>query len=386
MRHVVLGGTGMMGRIAVRDLYESTRDEIVIAARDGERAQAMARRYGRRVEGVALDVTSVAETARVLESGDVAVNCVQYYYNLHVMRAAHRAGVHYLDLGGLFHMTRKQLRQHTRWKKAGLTAVLGMGSTPGITNVLARWGVEQLDKVRETHIRVGSVDRSKRVGRGFEVPYAIQTLFDEFTLKPYVYTKGGLRQVAPLTGLEEFQFPRPVGRRMGFYTLHSELATFPQSFRARGLREASFRVSFEKELVDAVKALVRAGMASRKPVEAHGLREKPREFVEHVLQAQPKPRVVKLEDYEVLSVELRGTQGGRARRFYAECLARAKPEWGAAAGDVDTGTPPSIVAQMLAHGAIEQTGVLPPEACVPPQPFFKELGKRGMRVWRRGAR
>ena len=63
-----------------------------------------------------------------------------------------------------------------------------------------------------------------------------------------------------------------------------------------------------------------------------------------------------------------------------DCHARSNTRWHASAGDVDTGCPPSIVAQMIATGAITQRGVLPPEVAVPVAPFFAELGKRGMKI------
>ncbi len=47
------------------------------------------------------------------------------------MRAALQVGAHYLDLGGLFHVTGEQLELDAEFREAGLLAVLGMGSTPG---------------------------------------------------------------------------------------------------------------------------------------------------------------------------------------------------------------------------------------------------------------
>jgi saccharopine dehydrogenase-like NADP-dependent oxidoreductase len=46
----------------------------------------------------------------------------------------------------------------------------------------------------------------------------------------------------------------------------------------------------------------------------------------------------------------------------------------------DTSVPPSIVANWLATGKISKRGTLPPEACVDPEPFFRELGRRKIMV------
>lgn len=386
MRFVVLGGTGMMGRIAVRDLFESGKGEIVLAGTDRKRAEAAADAYrSGRVEGAGIDVKDRGALASLLRDADVAVNCVQYYFNLDVMEGALRAGTHYVDLGGLYHTTKKQLMLDGRFRKEGLTAVLGMGSTPGITNVLAAYGSAMLDSVSSIDIKFGAADFSRIEGRPFPVPYSVQTLLEEFTLPPMVFRKGKMVEEKPLGGMESADFPKPIGRKTAFYTLHSELATFPSSFKAKGVRDVSFRVSFDRSFVDKVLFLHDTGMASGKPVGFKGSEVVPREFLAKVISLQPRPEVRKLDDYECLMVDMKGRENGKAKRIQVCCMARSLPQWGAAAGDVDTGTPPSIVARMLASGGIEDRGAFAPEFHVPHGPFFKELEKRRMKVFVRKA-
>ncbi len=47
---------------------------------------------------------------------------------------------------------------------------------------------------------------------------------------------------------------------------------------------------------------------------------------------------------------------------------------------IDTGVPPSVVAQMVAGGEISERGVHAPETCVSPERFFQAIAGRGMRV------
>src|SRR6266511_118154 len=102
-------------------------------------------RLDARLEGKErVDVADAGVLVRSLEGSSVCVNCVDYRLNLGVMEAALAAACHYLDLGGLFHMTRRQLELDDRFREAGLTAILGMGSAPGKTNLLARAAVERL--------------------------------------------------------------------------------------------------------------------------------------------------------------------------------------------------------------------------------------------------
>ena len=91
-----------------------------------------------------IDVRDPNSCARALRGASACVNCVDYRLNLEVMRGCLAAGAHYVDLGGLFHMTRRQLELDADFRGAGLTALLGMGSAPGKTNLLARAAAARL--------------------------------------------------------------------------------------------------------------------------------------------------------------------------------------------------------------------------------------------------
>jgi saccharopine dehydrogenase-like NADP-dependent oxidoreductase len=383
VKYVVLGGTGMMGRIAVRDLFESDRsNEIVIAGTDPRKAALSASAYkSARVSGVSVDVRDRASLSRILKDSDAAVNCVQYYHNLAVMEGALKAGTHYVDLGGLYYTTLKQLKLHHRFRKENLTAILGMGSTPGITNVLAAWGAERFDRIDSIDIKFGAADFSKTEGRPFPVPYSISTLIDEFTIPPVIFKNGKIKKQKPLSGFEHAKFPHPIGTKSAFYTIHSELATFPSSFRSWGVKNVTFRVSFDHDFVEKILFMADTGMASGEPVNYEGVKIVPREFLAKVISNQPRPKVKKLDDYECLLVEMSGKKGGRRKKIQACCLAKSIPEWGVSAGDADTGTPPSIVAQMIGEGQVHEHGVFPPEFHIPTESFFSELKKRKMRIF-----
>ncbi|EQD68887.1 Saccharopine dehydrogenase, partial [mine drainage metagenome] len=83
------------------------------------------------------------------------MNAVQYAFHLDVMEAALAARVPYLDFGGLFHMTRRQLALDERFRAAGLLAVPGLGQVPGVSNVLAMQAAADLDRVDRIVIRDG---------------------------------------------------------------------------------------------------------------------------------------------------------------------------------------------------------------------------------------
>jgi lysine 6-dehydrogenase len=129
------------------------------------------------------------------------------------MEGALDAGCHYLDLGGVYHTTQRQLGLDDRFAGAGLTAVLGMGASPGKTNLLAAWAAEQLDEVHALHVAAAATDPTPPGHTGLSAPYALETILDELTLPPVVVRDGRAGEVAPLADGGDVEFPPPIGRR-----------------------------------------------------------------------------------------------------------------------------------------------------------------------------
>jgi lysine 6-dehydrogenase len=367
VRIAVVGAGGAMARVVLRDLLEFVPD-VAITAAD---LQPIAHPDSR-VRPVSLDARDEAATARLLEGHDAVLNCVTYYFNVPVMRAALAARVPYADLGGLYHGSLKQFALHEEFVRSGVPALLGMGSTPGITNVMAGVLARGLDAVEAIHVRVGCIDRG--ASGPLPVPYALDTVLDEFSLEPMVFREGRAETVAPMSGRESIEFPPPVGRAEALYTLHSEVAMFPRSFP--GLREASFKVAFEPAFTEKVRFLVELGFASREKVSET---ISPREMLLHLAARQTAPPG-EPNDCDALRVDLRGRKDGRTIERRAEMTALPHTAWKVAAGSLDTGVPLSIAGQLLASRTISAPGVLCPETAVPGDLFFEMLERREMRV------
>ena len=402
MRVVVVGGAGAMGRWTVRDLTESEGvDEVVVADLDGSRAREAAgwaaARSGSngsaRVGGVALDAGDGQALRQAFDAADVVCNCAVHATNLAVMEACADAGTHYVDLGGLFHTTRRQLALHDRFVAAGVTAVIGMGGSPGTTNVLAALAGRDLELVEEVEIRLGVADFAPS-SAPVPVPYAIQTILDEFAAPAMAFRDGRLVEVPAMSEQEELDFPAPVGRVRVGHTLHSELATLPLHFADRGIRSVSFKVGFPAAFMDKLALLTALGLADTEPVELPGGRVVPRQLLVHCITTtatMPGPEAAP-DDAEAIWVRVRGRRAGPSGdpalapreaqpvERLAECLVRPHPGWQAGAGQLDTGVPPSIVAQFLANGVIDRPGVLAPEDAVPPERYLAELAARTMEV------
>ena len=227
MHIIVLGGAGAMGRIAARTLTEYTDiDQITVADYNEERAQEVATSLHRsNIVVKQIDVNDGERLRALLRGADVVLNAVEYVFNLPVLRACIQEKVHYADLGGLFHMTRRLMEMSNEASDAGITAILGMGGTPGVTNVLARAAVNKLDRVDSIKVQLGCSDDTPS-SSPLVAPYSIRTILDEFTKQPQVFQDGVWYPQQPLSGQEEMVFPLPVGRATAIYSLHSECERF----------------------------------------------------------------------------------------------------------------------------------------------------------------
>ncbi len=381
MKIVVLGGAGLMGRIAVKDLAASEGvDRVVIADRDTELARKVVNLIpiGRsKVSVVHADVTDGEGLVTTLRGADAVLNAVHYYFNLDVMRACLEAGTHYTDLGGLFYTTRKQLALHDEFAAAGLTAVLGVGSAPGVPNVQVRYAADRLDTIE--YIRIYDGIRPPP-GDDIRFGYAIPTIIDELTMPPMVFRDGEFVEAGPLTGEEDYWFTPPLGLLRCHLSLHSEVATLPITFKDKGVRECFFKINYWGMSAGAfakVKLLADLGFASTEPVEVRGVPVRPRDVLVTLLAGHIPPLEAFVREpadpthwsKEIVS-EVKGTRGGREVVYR---LGTLTPD-----GSLPTGVAPSVVARWLAAGRVSGPGVFPPEAIVEPEPFFEELARRGI--------
>ncbi len=350
----VLGAGGIIARAIVRDLAESPEvGSLLLLDVDGERAAQVAVEHGAgRARAFAVDARE--GLAAVLPGCRVLVNAASYRLNLHAMEAALVAGCDYLDLGGLYWMTAQQLELHERFEQAGRLAVLGIGSSPGKTNVMAVRGVRELGGEPVAEIRVAAAGRDPEPTELLRAPYALQTLLDELSMNPVVLDGGEPQELAPLAPGGIVRFPEPIGEVTTIHTLHSELRTFGPSF---GVQRASFRLSLAPRLLRRLEAL--RGAAAQEVADAQAA------------AAPPSARAVSGHVVEVLAA------GGRAVRVSA--LTSPMAGWGLGGGIVSTAAPAAAVVRLLAQGRIGATGVHPPESCIDPDDLFPELERRGCR-------
>lgn len=359
MNIVVLGGCGDMGSHAVRDLLAHSEAHITIADYRQDKAQALAAELGERVKGVFVDAEDPESLHGVLQGADVAVGCIGPFYHFapKMARAAIRARVDYVDICDDWGPIEEVFGLDAEAREAGITLLCGMGWTPGITNVMARAGADELDEVDDIKIYwAGGAEDAAGLAVVMHVFYAV-------TGDVPTYQNGSWVKVPASSGKEVVEFAGPLGKVEVFHCGHPEPMTIPRYIKCKTVfLKGGLTPKWNNTLAD---ILVKLGLSRS-----------------HKSIVRTAKIVYKLESligaggvpFSGARVDVSGRKDSEPRTIsYAVTDKMGRL----------TGIPVSIGAIMLAEGAISPKGVVAPEGCIEPEPFFVELAKREIKIEKR---
>lgn len=358
-----------MGSTAAVLLARHDDVELLVLDVDKTRAEKVTGHIGRG-EAHEIDITGGRLADDLRNSGaETVAACIPYRLNVPVMEAALEAGCHYADLGGLFHTTLKQLELDSRFRDAGLSAVLGIGSAPGLTNVLAKRGADRLDEVHSIDLFDGAVEP----GGGFALPYSADTVIDEFTMAAMIWEGGEMKEVPAASGAVRYAFPDPIGEQEAFYTLHSEAATLSKTIP--GVRDVRWRLALPIKIAEGFRLLVQLGLASEEPETVPGGTVVPRELLIKLLNRLPESEEAP-HDVECIDARVEGVKDGAPATVLERAMFHPTRE-GLSAGSFGTAVPIATIARWQAAGRVG-AGVHPPEVAVPVEDFLRDLEAEGV--------
>ncbi|MFF2086959.1 saccharopine dehydrogenase family protein [Nocardia sp. NPDC058176] len=147
MRVLVLGGAGEIGRAAARMLVaHEDVEQVVIADLSESNARAVAGELGAVARQI--DVTDHDRLVALVREHDIVVNTVGPYFRFGpgILSAVIEAGRDYVDVCDDPAPTATMLAMHEQAVANGVTAVIGMGASPGVANLLARQAISGLDR------------------------------------------------------------------------------------------------------------------------------------------------------------------------------------------------------------------------------------------------
>lgn len=225
-----------MGQFAVRTaLNFDFVKEIVVADRDGERARVFAETCGPKAVPLQLDVQDEKALSRALGEIDVVLATVGPYYRfgLPILRAAVSAGCDYIDINDDWEPTLEMLDLDREARRAGITAIVGMGASPGVSNLLAVKAIRLVDEVDTVITGWGAPGEGgssglPAPGEGGTYGAASDHWLHQLTGTIRLWRGGKYTDVRPLEAVE-VDYPG-IGKGLTHTVGHPEPVTLPRYF------------------------------------------------------------------------------------------------------------------------------------------------------------
>jgi len=387
MKIVALGGCGGMGQFAVRTALDfNFLEKIIIADRDEERARSFSEKCGAKTDFVGIDIEDSDALKGLLSDSDCVITTVGPYYRFGVpiLKAAIQAGTHYIDINDDWEPTLEMLELDEAAEKAGITAIIGMGASPGISNLLAVKAMAVLDSVDTliTGWGIGDAgnDNFGEPGEGGTFGAATEHWVQQFTGKIRVRKNGEFREASPM---EKLTLSYPGRGQKAVHTLgHPEPVTLP---RHRPEIKTSYNVmDFPPYLITILKALAKEVDTGKKTVvqAAEWIESLMDKGMADLIFSKLGPRLLLAIIKQIIRPEPKypgefalatGTQNNVKQSVGVHLTANPFGGMDKMTMGAITGVPMAVALKMLAQGSITRKGVFAPEAGIDPDLFFDEL-------------
>jgi lysine 6-dehydrogenase len=379
MRLLVLGA-GLQGSACAYDLLNDPDVTQVRLAdvRVDQLPPFLTPYLGSRLVAEPLDAKNRAAVGALMRESQAVMSALPYYLNGDMAELAVQAGVHYCDLGGNTEIVRRQKQLDAEARAKRLSVVPDCGLAPGMVNILAQHGIDQLDSVDAVRLYVGGLPQRPEPPLNYQVVYSLEGVLDYYTTRSWVLRNSRLTNVTALSEVEAVEFPAPLGTLEAFHTAGG-LSTM--AFRYEGriptMEYKTLRYPGHARVMETIRDL---GFLDLDPVSVRGVEVKPRDVAVAVLE--PRLRKASSPDLVVVRVVVEGRKDGQAARVGWELVDRCDEARGITAMMRTTGYSLAITALMQVRGQIGP-GVCTPDECVPARPYIDALARRGIDV--RGA-
>lgn len=389
MKIAVTGASGIQGISAMIYLLEQpdVKEIFVSDAYHLDRLkERVARLNDKRLIFRPLDCTDETAATAAFKGYDVVLNCAmsrgKYIFTT---RAALKAGCHYLDMTSLGEEP-LQFALHDEFKKIGKTAVLDMGTAPGLSNVMAVYCMNKLDKTDSIDYAWGVIDivPADQHTKPLYWGYGFDGIMGLMSGPSIIYEDGQIKELEPRARPETYRFK--VGDHVIRGMPHREPKMLAESFPNAGFKHIMYRQAFNEDLERKYAFLRDLGFASREPIDVKGVKVAPFDVLWELLERLPPEKKTPANIVSEGTCIARGVKDGKPMEIrlmirvdpFGEMHKRYTSK--GADGSYRTGISAAITAAMLGRGDIKMPGVYRPEICVPPEPYIRAQAQAGMDV------
>jgi hypothetical protein len=371
MRVFMLGGAGLVGQEAAAYFASNNAiSEIMIAGRNPEKAAFAASNVGKKANSVKADVMDEKQIARLVADYDIFLNTSgpDYMVQHHAVSAAISAGVDYCDVSCDGPTAERVLKMNEKAKDAGISAIIGIGWMPGLTNLMMKHAALQLDKTETIYAcllwPMADLVKSDTKKIADELrsagPYSAswETAMRGYSGECRVYRNKNWTTIDPSENGMTVAHPEG-GSVMMYPACSAEPVTVPHYLH--DVRNVTFLISFSpfplNELALQLASRIRKGDINTKDAALS--------FIE-TAGSEPRRWLTCDSDRDLemsVWIDALGIKDGARTRYRLV----QDTEWGS------TGGPLYTAAMKLLDGGVREPGILPPEACLDPVSFMTEV-------------
>ncbi|MDR0874177.1 MAG: saccharopine dehydrogenase family protein [Prevotellaceae bacterium] len=389
MGKILIIGAGGVGTVVVHKIAQNAAffTEIVLASRTKSKCDAIAadveKRYGVTIQTARVDADNVQELVTLFNmyKPKLVVNVALPYQDLTIMDACLESGVNYLDTANYEPKDEAHFEYSWQWayqdrfKKAGLTAILGCGFDPGVTSVFTAYAAKHYFK--EIHY-LDIVDcNAGNHGKAFATNFNPEINIREVSQRGKYYENGKWVETEPHEIHKPLNYPE-IGAKESYVIYHEELESLVKNFPT--LKRARFWMTFGQEYLTHLRVIQNIGMARIDEVEYNGVKIVPIQFLKTVL---PNPGDLGANYTGWTSIGCRISGTGKDNKphtyyIYNNCSHEdSYRETGTQAVSYTTGVPAAVGALMFMTKQWGGAGVFNVEE-FNPNPFLTELARQGL--------
>ncbi|MFX0001981.1 MAG: SDR family NAD(P)-dependent oxidoreductase, partial [Promethearchaeota archaeon] len=153
MSIIILGACGEIGRYIAYDLVKSGFNVTLADLREFE-GRKIAEKLGNKATFHKIDVMDFEKLVEILKEHKLVVNNIGPYFMFKdwIPRATIQAGINYVDICDDHDATRIFLKMNKYVERENLTFLINSGASAGLTNIMAKMGANQLDKVESIRV------------------------------------------------------------------------------------------------------------------------------------------------------------------------------------------------------------------------------------------
>ncbi len=407
MSRVLVIGCGGVASVAIQKCCQVSEvfTDLCIASRTKSKcdrlAAALAPKTSAKLTTAQVDADDVQQVIDLIRSfrPDLVMNIALPYQDLTIMDACLACGVHYMDTANyepedtgdpkwraIYEKRCKeagfsayfdyswQWAYREKFEKAGLTALLGCGFDPGVTQAYCAYAK------KHEFDTIDSIDILDCNGGDHGYPFATnfnpEVNLREVSAPGSYWENGRWVEIPPMSIKRSYTFDQ-VGEKDMYLLHHEEIESLAKNIPE--VKRIRFFMTFGQSYLTHMKCLENVGMLSTEPVEFEGHNIVPIQFLKRLL---PDPASLGPRTHGKTNIGciFTGKKEGKEKHYYIYNVCdhqRCYHEVGSQAVSYTTGVPAMCGALMLLTGLWRKPGVYTVEE-LDPDPFLDALDRYGL--------